>query len=1090
MDLLLHNVKTMFEHRAIMEGKKRGIDYGVELNTYIDQNKIWFDFISTKDKTKYSITVPIPYTENGITLINNNEVVRAVNKYYIKNEDKIIEYKDVIHSIICKKPTGFIKTVVIKKSIFLQQIIYSFNNNNTAVIVYNLQKAINEIINKFPLHTTNLNSWVMNNRLIVIDEEFDKFKDPMKVLNYQINKAITLFDKGWTPVGLSDSAMADKNYMLTENIQKLTPFGLYYHNPQRNLYSTLGMQGDENPIIKSRSAQNLIDKGISRTGWNFFTLFVDIPEVFKDQILIDKSHRNKFTIHTSKIQCFGLVLVKEGDELEYDQVIEINNKVKKYFNIICDKAVVIKKTIEHINVGNVQTTVTNVTVEYKRYFKDGLKLTNTHGNKGVIRLKDLGYAIHPITKLKTKIDLIVSAKSIKKRKNYGQLLEALLNNLNNNKKYIVSDNFKQELSEIINRVTKDGFINDGKWECDIYVGKVYGVCGKIFWGAIKDVESGVWSKTNTTKINNKGIRVSGLKFSSIEFKALKTRFGENNPITKEILTYNQGKFIISEQLKILKSKIGEFDNTKEIIHIDDIKGIDSKLGSIVSEYDLYNTIADDCYYPNGFMMLLPVTYQIILNNKGKILHEGNTVTYDVAYTTEDETPAKIINIDKIYIPKGIIRKSWKHSNGNYGLNSLTSILNNLININLRYKKNTSNAINLSLLYKTIAIYFKTVTNLLCGKKGDISIYGMSVRYPNSVKGVATLSSSLEKNTVEIHKSMAKQLKVKEGDIVLVERFPCLGFMSLRPQKIKITHNSCAKYTIKVSGNSLISLGLDFDGDVIYLASFHTKEAKKALQKEWETPNKYCYDIISKVNLSAGEPHISCLGLSDYNIKRFNPLTIETQTSIVSKLAGVKLQTGPVIALVYNLLRILENTSLKQKQRINTLIEEFMDKVANSVFAQKHGTVSLHEVVTDSIYTNKPNNLIKNGFNEEISKLICNLIKTKAKEIGINNLEKYDIISKTKGKSNVVSLIIKKQNKIYFASRSKLKSLELLECLNSKSVDLPSKLFKKTMAYKLNLKEIKNKLIYKQKSNKIKTYKQKYNDISKTLQYLITKIIEG
>jgi len=133
MDLLLHNVKTMFENRAIMEGKKRGIDYGVKLDAYIENDKIWFDFISTKDETKYSITVPIPYTENGITLINNNEVKRAVGKYYIKNEDRIIEYKDVIQSIICENPTGLINTVVIKRSIFLQQIIYSFNNNNTSV---------------------------------------------------------------------------------------------------------------------------------------------------------------------------------------------------------------------------------------------------------------------------------------------------------------------------------------------------------------------------------------------------------------------------------------------------------------------------------------------------------------------------------------------------------------------------------------------------------------------------------------------------------------------------------------------------------------------------------------------------------------------------------------------------------------------------------------------------------------------------------------------------------------------------------------------------------------------------------------------
>ena len=133
---------------------------------------------------------------------------------------------------------------------------------------------------------------------------------------------------------------------------------------------------------------------------------------------------------------------------------------------------------------------------------------------------------------------------------------------------------------------------------------------------------------------------------------------------------------------------------------------------------------------------------------------------------DEKAPASMVIIDKIYIPKGIIRSSWKHSNGNYGLNSLASIINNLININIRYNEDKSNVINMSLLYKTIAIYFKTVSDALGGKKGDISIYGMAVRYPNSVKGVATLGNSFDRNIVEIHSSMAKQFKVKENDIVL------------------------------------------------------------------------------------------------------------------------------------------------------------------------------------------------------------------------------------------------------------------------------------------------------------------------------------
>jgi len=1061
MTSLLYKIKTTFENRAIMEAKKRGIDYEVKLDTYIEENKLWLTFIDTKDETKYSITIPMPYKESGIVLINNNEVKRAVGKYYIKAEDRIIEYLDVIYSIVCGNPTGFIQTVPIKKSLFIQQIIYSFRNNNTSVIIYNLQKAINEIINKLPLHITNLNSWVMNHRLFIIDEKFNDIQNPIKKLKYQINKTKDLFHKGWTPIGLSDSTMADKNYILTEDIRKLTPFGIYYHNPQRNLYSTLAMKGDEYPLIKSESAQKLIDKGISRKGWNFFTLFVDIPDVFEDQIMIDISHLDKYITYTKKIQCFGDVIVKVKEKIKTGQVIEINNNKKNRFNIFCDSAVVSKITKSKVNIGNIQTEVNNLIIEYKKYFKDGIKFTNTHGNKGVVRFKKLGYAIHPVTKKETKIDVIVSAKSIKKRKNYGQIIEALTNNLTNNTELVVSDNFQQDPKTIMDRITKDGFIDDGKWKCKIYTGEVFGICGKIFWGVIKDVETAVWNKSDTSVINNKEVRIAGLKFSSIEFKALETRFGLNNAITKEVMAYSQGRFLITEQLKILKSKDGKFDNTKEIIHINDIKGVDPKQGSIIPKEHIDNTIADSCYYHNGFMMLLPVSYQTIKNKYGKILYEGNPVECELVPDTDDEkTPVSMATIDKIYIPKGIIRSSWKHSNGNYGLNNLTTIINNLININIRYNEDKTNGITMSLLYKTIMTYFKTVSNALGGKKGDISTYGMSVRYPNAVKGVATLSNSIGKNVVEIHKSMAKQLKMKEGDIVLVERFPCLGFVSLRPQKIKITYKDCAKYTIKVSGNSLVSLGLDFDGDVIYLASFHTKAAKKALYNEWKNPNKYCYDVITKLNKKSGIPTTLCLGLSDYSIQKFNLLTCDDQTIIVSKLAGVKLQTGPIIALVYNLLRVLENTNIKYSQKTNALIEEFIDKAANSIFAQKHGTKSLHEIVTDSICTNNPNNLIAENFNKEISILICTTIKIKAKEVGVNNLENFHSISKEKGTSNILSLIVKNQNKIYFASRAKLESGELLNYLKSKSVDLPSKLLEKVLNYKLDPKKLKSIVNFK------------------------------
>jgi len=167
-------------------------------------------------------------------------------------------------------------------------------NGNASVVAYRFQQAVNEIVNKMPLHQTEMNSYVMNNRLVVVDEEFDSLVTPAQRLEYQVNKARRYFARGWTSIGLSDGTLADKNYILKLDLRKLSPFGMKYHNPQRNLYSTLGMVGDELPIIHSQSSKDLLDRGITRKGWNLFTAFVDIPDIFEDQIVVSEDLTNLF----------------------------------------------------------------------------------------------------------------------------------------------------------------------------------------------------------------------------------------------------------------------------------------------------------------------------------------------------------------------------------------------------------------------------------------------------------------------------------------------------------------------------------------------------------------------------------------------------------------------------------------------------------------------------------------------------------------------------------------------------------------------------------------------------------------------------
>ena len=302
------------------------------------------------------------------------------------------------------------------------------------------------------------------------------------------------------------------------------------------------------------------------------------------------------------------------------------------------------------------------------------------------------------------------------------------------------------------------------------------------------------------------------------------------------------------------------------------------------------------------------------------------------------------------------------------------------------------------------------------------------------------------NTLEIHADMAKDLKVKSGDIVLCERFPCLGFMSIRPQKVRVTADPSCKYVIRVSGNSLVSQNLDFDGDVIYIMSFHTPEARLRLIQDWENPNKICEGIIEEMN-NKKKPQFKEFCLKDFEIRTFDNLTNEEHAQIVKSAVGVKSHTGPVIALAYNLMRIVEAEIGYQDTRINALVEKFLDFLGNTVFSQKHGIKPLQEEATEAICLANSEKMVSLGFDKEPSELLCGIIRKKAAQLRINDLEEHFEQHLTTGSSNIINLIVRRFNKIYFASRSSLEPIFMLRNLDADAVDLPSQLFKKALESK-------------------------------------------
>ncbi len=1071
---LVNTIVTQFKARTETEGRKHGVNYGISLDVVIDKsNVLWLSF--SKDTERHNITIPLPFNINGITLIEQKEVTRAVCAFWLEKEQRELDYLAAMYYIIMDVPSGFVSDELIKATPYLQQMIYGFRNGNASIVAYRLQRAINEVVNKMPLHETVMNSFVMNNRLIVIDPSFNELRSPESRLAYQVEKSKKYFDRGWTSIGLADGGLADKNYILKMDLRKISPFAACYHNPQRNLYSTLGMKGDELPAIRSKSMQDLADVGIVRKGWNLFTAFVDIPDVFEDQIMVDKSLADKFVKYERRFQVFGTLRVKDGQAIKTGDIIGIApDQEAIVFEAYCDSAVVSRISEATVSIGGAATKVFNVVITYRRFFRDGFKITNLHGNKGIVRMMDLGYALDPRTGEKRKIEVIVGAKTTGKRRNYGQIMEALASCVfdpNQDAPLIIDDNWSQPIEQVEAGLDKRGFRKDGTWDCDTYAGKVKAVCGKIFWGCIKTPEDQIWKRNATTARNGKDVRTAGLKFSHVEFRAIETRFGVDSPILNEIMSYAQGSENIHEMLEMIRSKTGQSNPSMPVLSVQQVKPIDQAAGTIVPGQYIGGTVVDEYFYPNGFSFKLPIPYQSLVDEKGEIVHEGSPLVYDQLPPDQKGKVQEAYTTDCLYFPGGTLRRCWRHDTGKYGLSEIGVIVNNVVTMSHRLVADPNNPVNHRLYYGAICTYFGRLSKMLGTKNGEIATYAMSVRYPFSVKAVACLSTTLPKNTVEIHRDMANSFKVADGDIVLAERFPCLGFMSVRPQKVRVTDDPMCKYVIRASGNSLVSQNLDFDGDVLYLAAFHTPEAKKALLKEWTNPNETCYSEIQKLNDRKGAPHMKEYGLLDFNIKPFGVLSCDEHASIVEKNTGVKAQTGPVIALTYNIMRIVENSDLAKDQKMKVAIEMFLEKAAQSVFEQKHGGKSLYEIVIDGVCTANVEMLVEVGFKRGTTEKLCSLITTRANGLGIFDLPVYHEKIKQDGGSNLISTIVRAQNRIYFASRSQLEGIALLKALEAPAMDIPSRMYKWVMAGKTrNIQTILEKMSEGERMQTIKNDK--------------------
>lgn len=989
-----------------------------------NKSVLWLTF--SNGGVQQDLTIPLPVgTDGKDSIITQGHVSRAVGSWLIKEKEK--SYLELVEWLLTEPVNDFFPTSSRKP--YLERLLQSFDFHASALVFRGCQRIIDEIVNKLPLVGTDMQIWAMCNRIQILDPVWDSLT-PKQALAYQRNVNLKFFP--WSSLGLSDSGMCNNN-LLKVDVRKTIPFGSSHHNPRRNLYQTLGMVGDDKPLVMSRTERNLVKEGIVRKGWNLMTAFVDMPLNFEDQIIVSKRLAALSVEESRSFTSFGKALVAPQDRVfeKHPLSFEPDGSIIR-FTIPNDGAWISSIEPTKINFNGSKKDATLITVSFKRNFKEGFKITNRHGNKGVIVLEDTG-VVHDPVHGDVPIDIIVSAKSVQKRKNFGQLLEAITTRIYGNKKrLIVKDNYVAHTDKVKKSLVASGQSEDGTVAISTKWGNFKAVAGWVHWGCIKTPEDQIWDWKDTRRTNVQEIRNAGNKVSHIEFKALMTMFGPKNAIVKEILEHMQGYDVVNEYLGILDTLRGQYPTCPEFDY-EDIPVVDQSAGFFHDMIDFSGTVADETVRQGQFFIRLPDTIKYVINGKDNAFHERACTVDEL-----DGDTRGLIIMDKILVPAIKMRRPWRHQSGKYGLTDIAGNINSILVSLHKYKSGEE---NLGALSRNIYRYFHSISNALSTKTGAINSHCMSVRYPWTVKATARTTDRLEKNEIEIHENMARDLKVKDGDIVLVERFPCLGFMSIRAQKVRITDDPMAKFVIRVSGNSLASLTLDFDGDVLYLMSFKSPQAKELLQKEFASPHPDRQRAFEAA-CSRKVPEFKEMSLDEFGIEIFPPIAAEQNADIVEGLTGIKRGTGTIIALCYNLMRILESSIGYSNKEESIALELLLDKVANSVFSKKHAGSSLENECREAICTANVEKMINLGFGEKASNRLAIIIKQLTLEVGLNpnNLEQYFAFAESCGSSTIVNKIVREQHKVWFASRADLHPIALLEHLEAKPNDLASCLF--------------------------------------------------
>ena len=301
-----------------LRGGGRSLEMAIDVRE--DEWNFYLDFRTHDEKATLVVPRARKNEFGNLVLGDRNDRALCPFMVVVNGQPQHVSYDELISILLsCNIEELFPEQ---GKRNFIDKILFGFLKGRGRLSVSMCQRFLNlNLFNALPLSGTPMQDWAMNRRLMIFDPVFDKLR-PEEKLEYQRRKNELLFP--WSSIGLSDGAAAVKNYILKADLRDYTAFGVRHHNPIRNLYSTLGMKGPEPAFVVSESARALEDQGIVRGGWNWMTVFLDLPMNFEDQILVDKRHAGKTVSYRRSFTIYGCEEVDEGDNILKGRILGIN----------------------------------------------------------------------------------------------------------------------------------------------------------------------------------------------------------------------------------------------------------------------------------------------------------------------------------------------------------------------------------------------------------------------------------------------------------------------------------------------------------------------------------------------------------------------------------------------------------------------------------------------------------------------------------------------------------------------------------------------------------------------------------------------